>query len=642
MNEQIDTHEVYKQIKKHNGEHFARILRNEGLLDIPNITSIIEYAGKTEQDASDLVGYLRYIQQQTKISKDLSKSEYTDPIKLLDLAGYNAFYVNNLEQQNSIKKYFKHYEELCTFRDPTRYQNYYIIHAVKKDVDEIKREYFTHPDRQDRYGTSVISIQIAKNGSHISIKNRYNHTVNNPDATFDNNPDNIIPGLSYSLQKHFDINFTFSPVPVPSHFILRNNQLIRYNTEINNVYIGDGYYVDNNGIQHIHKDYEIQMDHFILDTRTNKIRDITDTNETTEASEILYKEITNKKITLKRNGKETIIFADNEEFAHIENGNITALTLNNCTYLPDHFLKHNKRLKTFIAPKLKQIGSFCFLYNKELTELNLPELESIGNYFLESNEKLQTFTAPKLRQIGSYAFYENIALIELNLPELENMNYGFLASNEKLHSLKAPKLKHIAHACLGNNEALTELNLLELEKMGDSFLGSNEKLHSFKAPKLKHIGGLCFNINNSLIELNLPELETIDGIFLNNNKKLQTFIAPKLKQIGNCVFEHNKALTELNLPELETVGEGFLRVNKKLHTFTAPKLRQIGYRVFEYNKKLSLENLPEIMQNTPDLLPLRLQRKLQLENGIKQIKEKAKDFTNRIIKIFTNDVSTSL
>ena len=40
----------------------------------------------------------------------------------------------------------------------------------------------------------MISIQFTKDDAHtLSIKNRYNHSVNDPDATFSNNLDNIIP-----------------------------------------------------------------------------------------------------------------------------------------------------------------------------------------------------------------------------------------------------------------------------------------------------------------------------------------------------------------------------------------------------------------------------------------------------------------
>lgn len=43
-----------------------------------------------------------------------------DPFVLLDQAGYDAFYADTPDLQNSIKKYFKEGELLCTFNDAAR------------------------------------------------------------------------------------------------------------------------------------------------------------------------------------------------------------------------------------------------------------------------------------------------------------------------------------------------------------------------------------------------------------------------------------------------------------------------------------------------------------------------------------------
>ena len=55
-------------------------------------------------------------------------------------------------------------------------------------LSRIRSENFKKPIREDEYGTSVMSIQFTKDEAHtLSIKNRYNHSVVNPDATFSNN-----------------------------------------------------------------------------------------------------------------------------------------------------------------------------------------------------------------------------------------------------------------------------------------------------------------------------------------------------------------------------------------------------------------------------------------------------------------------
>ena len=74
------------------------------------------------------------------------------------------------------------------------------IFCSKENAGEIKREDFESPKREDEYGTSVMSIQFSKQGRcTVSIKNRYNHTVNNPDATYGNNLDRIVFGLKQSF-----------------------------------------------------------------------------------------------------------------------------------------------------------------------------------------------------------------------------------------------------------------------------------------------------------------------------------------------------------------------------------------------------------------------------------------------------------
>jgi len=131
--------------------------------------------------------------------KEEIKADKT-PSELLDEAGYILYECKTESDIQSFRKYYKKSEELCTFHGD-RLDNCYVYFAVKKNVDEIKREDFENPKRQDLYGTSVISIQFTKDSSHIlSIKNRYNHTVGNPDATFGNNLDNIIEGLTDSFE----------------------------------------------------------------------------------------------------------------------------------------------------------------------------------------------------------------------------------------------------------------------------------------------------------------------------------------------------------------------------------------------------------------------------------------------------------
>ena len=123
---------MYEIIKKQNGEHFAKAIRNydNGIFDIPNIDKIVRYAGR---DAEPIMQYLISL----KNVKIEAQAVHQDPIRLLDKAGYDAYIADTLEKQNAIQKYYATGEGLCTFRDPDRFKKYYIINAVRKDVDKI-------------------------------------------------------------------------------------------------------------------------------------------------------------------------------------------------------------------------------------------------------------------------------------------------------------------------------------------------------------------------------------------------------------------------------------------------------------------------------------------------------------------------
>ena len=264
---------MYDIIKKQNGEHFAKAIRNydNGIFDIPNIDKIVKYAGR---DAEPIMNYLVSLKQITI----QEMAVHMDPIELLDKAGYDAYVADTLEKQNAIKKYYAPGEELCTFRDPERFERYYIINAVRKDVDKIKRG--NPPQRDDEYGTSVISIQILKTGGFISIKNRYNHTVDNCDNTLNSNPDNIIMGLSDAIRHHFGADFSSQRVDLGPGYTLVGNQICKYYREINNVYISEDFYIKDGRVYEIDKNTQIALGNgLIFDLKheryMSRFRDVT-------------------------------------------------------------------------------------------------------------------------------------------------------------------------------------------------------------------------------------------------------------------------------------------------------------------------------------------------------------------------------
>lgn len=308
---------MYEIIKKQNGEHFAKAIRNydNGIFDIPNIDKIVKYAGR---DAEPIMQYLISLKD-VKIEE---QAVHQDPIRLLDKAGYDAYIADTLEKQNAIQKYYATGERLCTFRDPDRFKNYYIINAVRKDVDKIKRQDFKKPQREDKYGTSVLSIQVLKTGGFISIKNRYNHTVENPDNTFNSNPDNIIIGLSDAIRHHFNVDFSASKVRLPNGYYLIQNKIIKSNSEFENIIFGADFYVKDGHIIELDKNSQLMLGNgFVYDAKSKKILDYV--SLATNVSRLMVDAdfLKNKKVKIIKNpdGSRSLL-ADGDIFFTVQDG----------------------------------------------------------------------------------------------------------------------------------------------------------------------------------------------------------------------------------------------------------------------------------------------------------------------------------
>jgi len=70
------------------------------------------------------------------------------PKELLDEAGYILYECNSESDIQSFKKYYAENEELCTFRGG-RLNRCHVFFAIKKNINDIKRENFKNPTRQD-------------------------------------------------------------------------------------------------------------------------------------------------------------------------------------------------------------------------------------------------------------------------------------------------------------------------------------------------------------------------------------------------------------------------------------------------------------------------------------------------------------
>ena len=368
------------------------------------------------------------------------------PKELLSKVGYDLYECKREEDIQQFKKYYQSGEELCTF-EGGRLDSCYVFFAVKKDAENIKRE--VNPSRQDKYGTSVISIQFTKGSvNSLSIKNRYNHAVDNPDATFGNNLDSIIPGLKRSFEKEYNLNInqnTFTDFEL-INYININGKYYKYNLEVDGIY----YCPDNIIISHqdidnsyLDKSRYIVMDNFILDLEEKKVHNYTnydvfkdsfpDYLQDIEKIEVDKLNNNTKKITISIPNNENIIIVIDKQNRIIEYYN------RNIHILNENFLRENKTLKKLDITNCEIIENGCFKYNRDLEELNLPNCKKIGENVLRRNKKI------------NYIYLPNITYLAHNFLEY-NDNRVLLKQLFRLAKKNLLKEKLIIMLNMNNNE----------------------------------------------------------------------------------------------------------------------------------------------------------------------------------------------
>ncbi len=447
------------------------------------------------------------------------------PFELMEEAGYTLY---ECKSESDIQKFRKYYEEtelLCTFRG-NRLDNCYVFFAVKKNALDINRSDFKFPQREDEYGRSVISIQFSRGETNtLSIKNRYNHRVQNPDATFSNNLENIIPGLTKSFENVFKLHI-FQERDGSASFLTNNipykkasdGRFYRYNVEDNGVY-----YCENNviidGNNHVVTTYAknperfIIMDHYILDLKDKNISFYVDD----ESSKSFIKSIMDigsiNKIIVTKNGNNRIITFkyDDEKEVKVE-------------------INENNAIVGYENSFVKHIGEKFMNLSKNLVNLSLPQVETIDNFFLSTNRTLSNLYLPNVREIGDYFACWNDDLTCVSFPNLEKIGSNFLRTNVKIENVFLPKAKVIGDMFMFYNQVITSITLPSVTKIGSCFLGMNLTLNS----------------------ISLPNVEEISYMFLWSNRELSSVSFPKLKMIGNNYLYRNQRIDK---DEIESMIE---------------------------------------------------------------------------------------
>lgn len=483
--------------------------------------------------------------------RDVSKT----PKELLDDAGYDLFECKTVEEVNSFKKYFILGEQLCTFLDPaSRLENKYVFFAVKKNILDIKREDFLIPDRQDEYGTSVISIQFTRDkNNHLSIKNRYNEVVNNPDSTFDNNLDNIISGLTmsfykaYGIREIYDENSEFQM----EHYISIGGEYYKYNYKLNDIYYCTNNIIALNGkvIKYDPEKYII-MDYFIIDLVNKKV-DVFDNKLRDSFSEVIGKI---KNIEIVRGEKDKKVYITNEE------DNIFELTLsfdnkligiknNMIDKLPNRFLISGEYLKNMEFSNVREIGNDVLYANTDLEHFNLSKAEVIGNYFLANNIKLMNIDLNKTIMIGDDFLKRNIIVESINFDSLQRVGNSFMFSNKGLSSIVIPNLSYTGKCFFKSNDKVLFASFPSLQETGDFFMNDAKNLRMFEADNLRVSGDMFLMANKELDYISLPNLIKTGKLFLAANQIIMSVNLPNLSYLPKYFLRNAGGLESITLAD---------------------------------------------------------------------------------------------
>ena len=428
--------------------------------------------------------------------------------QLFDEAGYILCpECKTQEEILSFKKYYTEDEELCTFRDQ-RLSTNRVFFAVKKDVENIKREDFKHPKREDEYSLSVISIQFTKGRgvNYVSIKSRYNHSVDNPDATLENNLDNIIPGLTKAFEKEYEMKISRVGNRMPwglTNYVKAKNdgRSYRFNTEINGTF-----YCENNVIiddfmvaKHYDKARYILIDTILLDKQEKRV----------DLSLFRYDGFGESlgeidKIT------ETVL-GDNRVVRILsKNGMTSEVVLNS----------HNEAIR-YKNHDIKEIPNNFFAYNTKIKEVDAPNVEKIGDFFLGNNTQLEKFDFTKVVSIGDSFLHMNNRVTALNLPNVENIGMYFMFCNTCINEIDFTKLRSVGDYFLARNTALNEISLPNIEFIGKSFMTDNNLIKRIEFPKVEDIKDFFMGSNNSVEYVHFPALRNMSYSFLETNKVLK-------------------------------------------------------------------------------------------------------------------------
>ncbi|MFI3261043.1 MAG: hypothetical protein R3Y13_04970 [bacterium] len=471
--------------------------------------------------------------------------------ELLKNVNYNFFKVETNEELEKFKKYYIKEEILCTFNS-NRLKHSDIYFLIKNNVETIKRS--NKPNKEDDYSTSVLCVQFSKGTyNNISIISRYNHSVENPNATYGNNLELICKNLTNAFISKYKYNVPniyrkYFEMP---RYIQKNGKYYKYNVESNGIY----YCIDNitlgyDGEKHYDKSKYILMETFLLSLsgegikilNCNKNFMIPDKNETFKVNVKNEVDKDHKKIKIitlkdKRYEEDSVfIINDSNQIISIDMPNLVdvedffsrqrfdklkCIKLKNVKSVSMNFLNKCYNLEEIYMPNLEHVDSGFIRYNN-LKKISLPSLKTADDYFLYDSKYLEEVDLPSLKKVESDFMYKNIAVKKIDLPNIKEVGNNFLVSAVNLKWFRAEKLEKIQNNFLKNNESLIGLNIKNVRTIGNYFLSQNLDLPVLELPLCEEVGMDFLPHNIKLKKCDLSYLKKAGMFFMIDNHKFNS------------------------------------------------------------------------------------------------------------------------
>ena len=598
------------KIKKIYGENFAKLCRSLFPTILEEEGKLLEvlqakfaptrslYEDLASQNKIHEFKYYIYHEAGIRPAKIVDIKER--PEKLMAKAGYKLYRCKTNRDIDHFKKYYNYDELLCTFTDPARISTHHVFFAVKKGAERLRRQDFLHPRREDEYGTSVISIQFNKADNDVSIKNRYNHSVDNPDSTFYNDLENIIPGLTSSFAKYYGLDPVvdygrYSFFTLDGYVFDENKQRHKYNQKFGEIYFCENNIVINDGevVEYDRSRYEL-VDCYLIDRSQKTIKSLlVDDSFVNGFGEI-------EKIDVEKadhGGKKITITFDGGKKAYITTNRTNAIVAyenEHITKVGDAFMKRNTQLRSLSLPNVEEVKDGFCTNAKKLTNLQMPKLKSTGNGFMTNNNGLKVVDLPELKFVGRSFMQHAVDVEELILPRLEVADDKFMGNNKGLTELSLPSLRIAGNDFLAHNNKIASVSLPSLVEAMTGFMRFNQSLTEISLPKIKNIGSGFFHHGRQVRYAYLPELESVGADFLHDTEKLEEIVVPNIRSIGDNAMIVNETLREFIAPKLSAVGVNFLFSNEILEKFVAPELAMVDAHFMARNKSLKEISCPKL------------------------------------------------